>query len=96
MTELDDLVQRVRESRQDKIRKQCGTMRMLDIAQAVDLSEQYVDVYVLKDRPSQQYQDISKLIYIAIGKVIRTLSAKRVPLHLADTQTEPDACECGF
>ncbi len=33
---------------------------------------------------------------IAIGKVIRTLSAKRVPLHLADTQTEPDACECGF
>ena len=36
------------------------------------------------------------LPFIAIAKVVRTLGARRIPLHLVNTQIEPDACECGF
>lgn len=35
-------------------------------------------------------------VAIAIAKIVKTLNSRRVPLHLADTQTEPDTCECGF
>lgn len=33
---------------------------------------------------------------IAVAKVARTLGSRRVPLHLADLQSELDACEYGF
>lgn len=38
----------------------------------------------------------AKIIDIAIAKIIRTLNARRVPLHLANTQIKTDTCECGF
>jgi 3',5'-cyclic AMP phosphodiesterase CpdA len=70
MTELDGLVQRVRQSRYEKILDQCGNLRMLNIPQKVELPEMYVDVYVLKDRPSQEYQEISDL-YSSCNEALR-------------------------
>jgi predicted NACHT family NTPase len=60
--DIDALVSRVRQQRHDKIQYQCGTMRMLDIAQPVDLSDIYTDVNILEEIPSQQWREISDLL----------------------------------
>ncbi|AFZ60599.1 NACHT domain-containing NTPase [Anabaena cylindrica FACHB-243] len=60
--EIDKLVQWVRQQRHDKIQDQCGTMRMLDIAQPVDLADIYTDVYILEYITSQQWREIPDLL----------------------------------
>jgi predicted NACHT family NTPase len=60
--DIDSVVQQVRQQRHDKIQYQCGTMRMLDIAQRVDLSDIYTDVNILEEIPSQQWREISDLL----------------------------------
>jgi len=60
--DIDSVVQQVRQQRHDKIQYQCGTMRMLDIAQRVDISDIYTDVNILEEIPSQQWREISDLL----------------------------------
>jgi predicted NACHT family NTPase/DNA-binding CsgD family transcriptional regulator len=84
--DLDALVQRVRSLRHEKIQYQCSTMRMLDIAQQLAISDIYTDVNVLEEITSQQWQEVSDLLQsfkpglenfdrLGLGRV----SQKRVP-----------------
>jgi predicted NACHT family NTPase len=60
--DIDALVSRVRQQRHAKIQYQCGSMRMLDIAQRVDIADIYTDVNILEEIPSQQWREISDLL----------------------------------
>ncbi|MBD2776732.1 NACHT domain-containing protein [Iningainema tapete] len=60
-SDLDALVQEVREKRREKIQHQCDTMRMLDISQPVALADIYTDVNILEQLTNQQWRDISDL-----------------------------------
>jgi predicted NACHT family NTPase len=60
--DLDELVQRVRQQRHAKIQDQCGTMQMLDISQAIGISDIYTDVNVLEEITSQLWREISDLL----------------------------------
>jgi predicted NACHT family NTPase len=55
------LVQRVRSRRYDKIQSQCGTMRLLDVAQPIDINDIYVSVNILESLSSQRWLDVSDL-----------------------------------
>ncbi|TYQ26566.1 NACHT C-terminal helical domain 2-containing protein [Pseudanabaena sp. UWO310] len=46
---IEDLVKLVRERCADDIRERCGTMRVLDMTQPVDLDRIYTDVNIIKD-----------------------------------------------
>lgn len=61
-SDIDALVEVVRQKRQDKIHDQCGTVQMLDVAQTIPLKEIYIPVNVLEELPSQQWLEISDLI----------------------------------
>ena len=58
---ISALVQRVRSRRYDKIQSQCGTMRLLDVAQPIDLNDIYVSVNILESLSSQRWLDVSDL-----------------------------------
>ncbi|MBW4577189.1 MAG: NACHT domain-containing protein [Aphanothece sp. CMT-3BRIN-NPC111] len=60
--DIDALVQQVRKQRHDKIQHQCGTMRMLDVAQAIALADIYTDVNVLEQITCKQWREISDLL----------------------------------
>jgi len=62
---LDDLVQRVRSQRKDKINHQCGLLQLLDISRPVDLDKLYIDLNVIEQIPSQQGGEISDLDSLA-------------------------------
>lgn len=61
-SDIDALVEEVRQKRQDKIQDQCSTVQMLDIAQTIPLREIYTPVNVLAEIPSQQWREISDLM----------------------------------
>jgi predicted NACHT family NTPase len=46
---IEDLVKLARERCEDDIRERCGTMRVLDMTQPVDLDRIYTDVNIIKD-----------------------------------------------
>jgi predicted NACHT family NTPase len=86
MEDLNALVQRVRSLRHEKIQHQCGTMRMLDIAQLIALADIHTDVNILEEITSQQWREVSDLLQsfnpelenfdrLGLGRV----SQKRVP-----------------
>lgn len=60
--DLDALVREVRQKRQEKIQDHCSTLQMLDIAQAIPLSEIYTPVSILEEITSQQWREISDLM----------------------------------
>jgi len=59
---MDRLVSLVRESNYDRILDRCGSMRMLHVAKAIETADIYTDVYILEERPSQQWIEIYQLI----------------------------------
>ena len=59
--DIDALVQMVRALRSDKIQAQCATMRLLDIAQPIELEDIYVDVNIQNNITSQRWLDIFEL-----------------------------------
>lgn len=59
--EIDTLVQVVRSHRHDKIQAQCGTIRLLDTAQPVELEDIYVNANILENLTGQRWLDISQL-----------------------------------
>ncbi len=59
--DIDTLVQITRERRSDKIQAQCGTIRLLDIAQPIDLEEIYVNVNIFNHIISQRWSNIIDL-----------------------------------
>ncbi|HEY9800448.1 MAG TPA: NACHT domain-containing NTPase [Leptolyngbyaceae cyanobacterium] len=61
-SDIDALVEVVRQKRKDKIYDQCGTVQMLDVAQTIPLEEIYIPVNVLEELPSQQWLEISDLM----------------------------------
>jgi len=58
---IDTLVQKVRSQRLDKIQAQCGTIRLLDIAQPIELENIYVNAQMLEDITSLRWLDKSEL-----------------------------------
>jgi predicted NACHT family NTPase len=60
--EINALVKKVRNHCCDKIQNLCGTMRMLDIAQPVNINNLYVDVNILEGITSKQLLDLSDLV----------------------------------
>lgn len=58
---LEDLVQRVRSQRQEKINHQCGILQLLDVSRPVSMDQIYIDVNILEQIFSQQWLDISAL-----------------------------------
>ncbi|MBW4594230.1 MAG: NACHT domain-containing NTPase [Brasilonema angustatum HA4187-MV1] len=59
--DINTLVQVVRSRRSDKIQAQCATMRLLDIAQPIELKDIYVNVSILNSITSQRWLDIFEL-----------------------------------
>ncbi|KAB8335210.1 NACHT domain-containing NTPase [Scytonema tolypothrichoides VB-61278] len=59
--DINTLVQMVRSCRSDKIQAQCGTMRLLDIAQPIELEDIYVNVNILNNLTGQRWLDIFEL-----------------------------------
>ncbi len=59
--DVDALVQGVRLHRRDKVQVQCGTIRLLDTAQPVELEDIYVDANILENITGQRWLDISQL-----------------------------------
>jgi len=60
-SDIYTLVQVVRSRRCDKIQAQCGTIRLLNIAQLIELNDIYVSVNILEALPSQNWVDVSNL-----------------------------------
>ncbi len=58
--DVDALVQVVRSHRYDKIQIQCGTIRLLDTAQPVELKDIYVNANILENITSQRWLDLSQ------------------------------------
>ncbi len=59
--DTDALVQVVRAYRRDKIQAQCSTVRLLDVAQLIELNDIYVSVNILETLSSQNWIGVSKL-----------------------------------
>ncbi len=58
---LEDLVQRVRSQRQEKINHQCGILQLLDMSRPVSIDQIYIDLNILEQISSQQWLEISAL-----------------------------------
>ena len=58
---IDTLVEVARSRRWDKIQAQCGTIRLLDIAQAIELEDIYVGINILTQITGQRWLDIFEL-----------------------------------
>ena len=58
---IDDLVQRVRSQRQDKVNYQCGTLQLLNIGRPIALEQIYTEINILESIPSQQRLDIATI-----------------------------------
>ncbi|NMG05384.1 NACHT domain-containing NTPase [Brasilonema sp. UFV-L1] len=59
--DINTLVQVLRSRRSDKIQAQCATMRLLDVAQPIELEDIYVDVNILNNMTCQRWLDIFEL-----------------------------------
>jgi predicted NACHT family NTPase len=60
-TSVDQLVQEVRNYAGEKIRKQCGMVRILDMERPIDLDDIYINVHILEKITSKQRQQIDDL-----------------------------------
>ena len=58
---IDNLVQIIRSRRSDKIQAQCASMRLLDIAQPIELEDIYVHLSILNYITSQRWLDTFEL-----------------------------------
>lgn len=61
-TDINALVQEVREKVKEYIQERCGTMRVLDMAQPIGLGDIYTDVNILEKITGSRRLDISKLL----------------------------------
>jgi predicted NACHT family NTPase len=59
---IDDLVQTVRETIRDKIQKQCGTMRVLDMTAPIGLNHIYTHVNILEKITGRRRKEIPELL----------------------------------
>ncbi|WP_414563757.1 MULTISPECIES: NACHT domain-containing protein [unclassified Anabaena] len=59
--DINALVQKVRQQRQDKITDQCGTLQLLDIAPVIPINNIYTDISVCEEISSQQWLNIADL-----------------------------------
>lgn len=60
-SDIDVLVQKVRRDRYDKIKAQCGTIRLLDLSQPIELNDIYINVNILESPSHQRWLDIDAL-----------------------------------
>ncbi|MDP8962860.1 MAG: hypothetical protein M3O33_02505, partial [Cyanobacteriota bacterium] len=60
--DIDALVQEVRQACHNKIQMLYGKMQLLDISQPVDIENLYVDVNILEEITSYQWQELSDLL----------------------------------
>ena len=66
---IEDLVKLAREQCAEDIQKRCGTMRVLDMEQPVDLSDIYTDVNILEKLTRNQRRDFNELIHLCQAEV---------------------------
>ena len=59
--EIDVLVQQLRQTAADSIRERCGTMRVLDMTQPVDLGNIYTNVNILEKISRHQRRSLSEI-----------------------------------
>ncbi len=60
--DIDALVRLVREQCAEDVQKQCGTMRVLDMEQPIELNEIYTDVNILEKLTRNQRREIDELL----------------------------------
>lgn len=58
---IDTLVQKVRSHRCNKVQAKCGTIRLLDTAQPIELEDVYVSIDIVENITSQRWLDIAEL-----------------------------------
>jgi len=75
--ELDELVRRVREKRYSKIQDQCGTLRILDVEQEIEIDDLYIDVNVLEEIPSYKHKGFPELLEGLNPDEINRISSSR-------------------
>ncbi len=68
---INDLVQKVRSQRRDKIQDQCGTLQLLDISRPVGIDDIYIDVNILEEIASQQWLELADLQSLAPDQMNR-------------------------
>jgi DNA-binding Xre family transcriptional regulator len=61
-TDIDVLVQDIREKIRDTIKKRCGTMRVLDMTQPIGLNDIYTDVNILEKITGRRRIDLPELV----------------------------------
>ncbi|HIK07433.1 MAG TPA: NACHT domain-containing NTPase [Trichormus sp. M33_DOE_039] len=59
--DIDSLVNNIRIAHSDKIKHQCSTLRLLDVARIVKLDELYVEVNFLEELTSQRWLNLADL-----------------------------------
>lgn len=62
--DIDALVHKLRAVHYDRIQDQCGTLRLLDIAQPIELNELYVDINILEEMTSKRWLETTDLVKI--------------------------------
>ena len=60
-TSIEALVERIRSQRHPKIKHQCGTLRLLDIARPIDIDDLYIRVNILEEITRQRWIDLSEV-----------------------------------
>jgi predicted NACHT family NTPase len=62
VTDVDDLIQQLRENIAESLRKRCGTMRILDMTQPIDSSAIYTDVNILERVSGKTRREIQEMM----------------------------------
>jgi predicted NACHT family NTPase len=61
-TDIDSLVEQLRKSSADSLRKRCGTMRILDMTQPIDSGAIYTDVNILERVAGKTRREIQEMM----------------------------------
>jgi predicted NACHT family NTPase len=82
-TDIDSLVEQLRASSADSLRKRCGTMRILDMTQPIDSGAIYTDVNILERVAGKTSQKIQELvIHYGVEQFDRSLLGNVCQEHL--------------
>ncbi|MBO3458094.1 NACHT domain-containing NTPase [Aetokthonos hydrillicola Thurmond2011] len=68
VVDIDTLVSKARAAHFEKIRQQCSTLHVVDIARPLQLDELYVEVNILEEITSQRWLEISDFKTCGVGE----------------------------
>jgi len=80
---INALVQNLRWRRQEKIQSQCGSLRLLNVAQSIELEDLYININIVEKITGHNWLDIDKLQECSQKEIdsfdFETLQKRRVP-----------------